>query len=67
MIERHLRMVLAAFVISLAAMFRRGAMALCRALVFLRGCGVRVNYVGVFVHGNAPLYVCLIAFSDQCV
>jgi hypothetical protein len=54
MIERHFRMVLAAFMISLAAMIRRGAMALGGVLVFLRGCGVRVNYMGVFVHGNAP-------------
>jgi hypothetical protein len=59
-------MVLAAFVISLAAMIRRGAMALRRVLMFLCCRCVRVNYMGVFVHGNAP-YICLIAFSDQRV
>ena len=43
MIESHFRMVLATVVIALAAMIRRGAMALCRGLVFLRRGGVRVN------------------------
>ena len=44
MIERHFRVVLAAFVISLTAVFCRGAMALRRVLVFLRGCGVQVLF-----------------------
>jgi hypothetical protein len=57
MIERHFRMMLATFVISLAAMIGRSAMALCRGLVFLRRGGVRVNYMGVFVHGML-LYMC---------
>jgi hypothetical protein len=50
MIERHFRMVLAAFVISLAAVVRRSAMALRGVLVLLCGCDVGVKYMGVFVH-----------------
>ena len=66
MIERHFRMVLTTVVIALAAMIRRSAMALCRVLVLLRSRGVRVNYMGVFVHGM--LLVCVPdRFSDQCV
>jgi len=56
MIERHFRMVLATVVIALAAMIRRSAMTLCRVLVLLRSRGVRVNYMGVFVHGMLLMF-----------
>ena len=62
MIERHFRMMLATFVISLAAMIGRSAMALCRGLVFLRRGGVRANYMGVFVNG-----MLLICVPDRCL
>src|SRR5580658_7030439 len=39
---------------SLAALFRRRAMTLGCVFVFLRRGGMRLNDVGVFVHGNTP-------------
>jgi hypothetical protein len=39
---------------ALAAMFCRGAMALSGFVMFLRSGIVRVNYMGVSIHGNSP-------------
>jgi len=47
---------MARVVIAFAAVFSCGAVALGSVVVFLRSGVVRVNYMGVFIHKNAPYF-----------
>jgi hypothetical protein len=55
MIQSFLSVLLASFVMSLAAVFGCGAVALGGRFMFLRRGSMRFNYMVVFVHGNTPL------------